>query len=423
MKKTFGKKLLQYRNIQGLTLREVEKKTGVSNGYLNQLEHNKIQEPSPHILHSLAKLYKVPYEHLLQLAGYLNPSDQTSAKKVLGVAYSLLEDLETEEEEELFKYLEFIRQRRRKKREEMKVSLKNPFLPKSSQEVKKQVKYLLSAAGVNEQLPTPKEDIIACAKLVEIGKLDLPNYEERWFKKGANFLKNALSKIKGLLDFKEEIIYINPKIHHSQKTFVTYHEVTHRILRWHKGLYNPHIDDDYSIDPRVAIGLEAEANLGASLIQFQIDRFAKELKDYPLGFASAIILAKKYETSLHSTFRKYVEDNHKPSALLILEVPINNKPENPQFLQLWYSLQSRKFTKEFGIVDWEKFYYPKHFIYDTIFSNSSKKVRSAEITLKNSSGFKKKCKLEAFFNKFNYFVLIYPVSRLRSRKKIIITDS
>jgi len=300
---------------------------------------------------------------------------------------------------------------------------KNTLLQQSSEEIKKRVGYLLLAAEVKDKLPTPKEDIVACAKLVEIGEAELSKYEEGWLKKGGNFLKSALSKIKGLLDFRETIIYANPNIHHSQKTFVTYHEVTHRILPWHEGLYNPHIDTDYSIDPRVATGLEIEANLGASLIQFQIDRFAKELKDLPLGLGSAIDLAERYETSLHSTFRKYVEDNNRPCALLVLEVLVNGTSDKQKILQLWYPLQSHKFTREFGMLDWEKLYYPGHPIYDTILSDSLEWVKTGEIFLKDLSGFKKKCRIEAFYNTFNHFVLIYPVPRLPSRKKIIIAES
>ena len=73
--------------------------------------------------------------------------------------------------------------------------------------------------------------------------------------------------------------------------------------------------------------------------------------------------------------------------------------------------------------DWEKLYYPKHPIYDTVLSDSLELVKIGEIVLEDLLGFKKKCKIEAFYNTFNHFVLIYPVPRLPSRKKIIITDN
>lgn len=115
MGKVLGEKLRQCRNLKGLTLRDVEKKTGISNGYLNQLEQGKVKGPSPHILYRLAECYKVPYEGLLELAGYIFPADQNSKKKAEGVAFSLLKDLTSDEEEELLKYLEFIRQKKKGK--------------------------------------------------------------------------------------------------------------------------------------------------------------------------------------------------------------------------------------------------------------------------------------------------------------------
>ncbi len=305
----------------------------------------------------------------------------------------------------------------------MRISTESSLTTESTSEIKKQVKLLLKAAGVGDKLPVPKEDIVTCSKLVEIGQLDLSKYEEDWLGKGLNILKNALSKIRGLIDFKQKVIYVDPNIHPAQKTFVTYHEVSHRILPWHEGIYNPHVDTDYSIDPRVSTGLESEANLGASLIQFQIDRFTKELKDFPLGLGSAIHLAQRYETSLHSTFRKYVEDNHKSCALLVLEVLFDGTSDNQRMLQLWYSLQSYIFTLRFGKIDWEKLYFSGHPIYDTVLSDSLERIKTGEIVLKDLLGFKKKCRIEAFYNTFNYFVLIFPIPHLPLRKKIIIVDS
>jgi len=108
-----AEKLRQYRNLKGRTLREVEKETGVSNAYLNQLEQGKVKGPSPHILQKLANFYGVPYTNLLELAGYLIPKEEARAKRTAGVAFSLLKDLTKEEEEELLKYLEFMRQKKK----------------------------------------------------------------------------------------------------------------------------------------------------------------------------------------------------------------------------------------------------------------------------------------------------------------------
>lgn len=113
MSKELGDKLRQYRNLKGLTLRDVEREIKVSNAYLNQLEHGNIKQPSPHFLHKLADFYGVSYTNLLKLAGYFIPNKGAKTKKTAGVAFSLLKDLKEGEEEELLKYLEFIRQRKK----------------------------------------------------------------------------------------------------------------------------------------------------------------------------------------------------------------------------------------------------------------------------------------------------------------------
>jgi transcriptional regulator with XRE-family HTH domain len=110
MKMTLGGKLKQLRNIKGLTLRDVEEKTGISNGYLNQLEQDKIKKPSPHILHTLAEFYDFSYPSFLNLAGYIVPH----GIKISGFAFSR-KNLTPDEEEELLKYLEFIRLKKRSK--------------------------------------------------------------------------------------------------------------------------------------------------------------------------------------------------------------------------------------------------------------------------------------------------------------------
>jgi len=47
----------QMRTTNGLTLREVEQKTGISNAYLSQLETNKIKNPSYNKVKALCELY------------------------------------------------------------------------------------------------------------------------------------------------------------------------------------------------------------------------------------------------------------------------------------------------------------------------------------------------------------------------------
>lgn len=107
-----GAVLADLRTAKGLSLRDVEEATGksVSNAYLSQLENGKIQKPSPNVLHSLSGVYAVPYEALMEKAGYLLPSEDGGGPRRRLTAFAI-DDLTAEEEEELLKYLAFLRSR------------------------------------------------------------------------------------------------------------------------------------------------------------------------------------------------------------------------------------------------------------------------------------------------------------------------
>jgi transcriptional regulator with XRE-family HTH domain len=125
---SLGSYLRSLREVRRLTLRAVEKKAGVSNAYLSQLETDKIRKPSPACLYKLSKWYKVPYEDLMRRAGYpvpetseIDSSEQQIASVGSGRRFhssptlASFDDLTREEEETLLEYLAFLRSRKNKK--------------------------------------------------------------------------------------------------------------------------------------------------------------------------------------------------------------------------------------------------------------------------------------------------------------------
>lgn len=111
--------------MRGMTLREVEQRSGISNGYLTQLENNKIKEPSPNILYKLSQVYDVPYRQLMKAAGFIVPAPEKKIKTAASksdnprrlsiYALSTL-NLSPEEEEALIDYLKYLRFKFKKKR-------------------------------------------------------------------------------------------------------------------------------------------------------------------------------------------------------------------------------------------------------------------------------------------------------------------
>lgn len=81
-----GKYLKKLREEHGYSKRHVEniskqlytndRKRQLSNVYLIKLEEGAYQAPSPHKLKSLAEIYKVDYQHLMELAQYVEDEDE-----------------------------------------------------------------------------------------------------------------------------------------------------------------------------------------------------------------------------------------------------------------------------------------------------------------------------------------------------------
>jgi transcriptional regulator with XRE-family HTH domain len=114
--KDFGRYLKAMRESAGLTLRQVEEKTGraVKNGYLSQIESGTINKPSPGILWELASVYGVDYGDLLQRAGHRVPEANVPEREraIAGLPLHAFADLTEDERQQLVEYAAFLRQRR-----------------------------------------------------------------------------------------------------------------------------------------------------------------------------------------------------------------------------------------------------------------------------------------------------------------------
>lgn len=283
--------------------------------------------------------------------------------------------------------------------------------PETATEVTNEVKRLLRAAGVTDHLPTPKEEILACARLLERGELDLAEYEATLTEKTLRFFHRAVSKVLGLLDRRTNIIYVDPCINNSRKLFVTYHEVIHNVLPWQKITVTQ--DDQFTLSAECENLFEAEANYGAADILFQCGRFETEARDYDLSIESALYLSSRYESSCHAALRRFVERNHRPCLLMIL-TPTSRECTNGQTsYYVVYSIPSIPFTTEFGEPLNLRFVNPEHTLGE-ILNNSG----HGEIVLADIKDFRRTCVVQSFSNGFKTFVLIYP-KEIHSSRKVV----
>ncbi|WP_461630865.1 helix-turn-helix domain-containing protein [Labilibaculum euxinus] len=111
---TLGNTLRNGRKTMGLTLRQVEESTKISNAYLSQLENDKIKSPSANILYKLSSLYKIPLNELLANAGIIEPkpkleSESSDHEDFISDIASSSEGMSTEERKEVLDYLKYIK--------------------------------------------------------------------------------------------------------------------------------------------------------------------------------------------------------------------------------------------------------------------------------------------------------------------------
>lgn len=107
---SLGSLLRSARTRLGLSLREVERRTGISNGYLSLLETGNARKPSPEFLAKLAEVYGTSYELLMELAGYQAPQPVPAARLIPGLDEP--NDLSPIEMEQLRAFIGFLRSSR-----------------------------------------------------------------------------------------------------------------------------------------------------------------------------------------------------------------------------------------------------------------------------------------------------------------------
>lgn len=80
---SFGDYIKQLRLDNKLTLRDLERLSGVSNAYLSQVETGKRAIPSPDILKKIHQPLNISYENLMEKAGYISSRNELTTYDLL----------------------------------------------------------------------------------------------------------------------------------------------------------------------------------------------------------------------------------------------------------------------------------------------------------------------------------------------------
>ena len=108
---TLGSCLRAARDRSGLSLRAVERATGLGNAHLSQIETDTIGKPEMAILWDLAALYGVEFTRLLELAGYVDrPSGRQRQR--MTVALRAMSELSPADQAEALRYMAELKARR-----------------------------------------------------------------------------------------------------------------------------------------------------------------------------------------------------------------------------------------------------------------------------------------------------------------------
>jgi HTH-type transcriptional regulator, competence development regulator len=109
---TLGAALRTARAARGFSLREVERRTGIRNAHLSQIETDTIAKPEMAILWDLASLYGVDFARLLALAGHSGGDTRGGRRRRMTVALRALGELSPGEQDEALRFMAELKARR-----------------------------------------------------------------------------------------------------------------------------------------------------------------------------------------------------------------------------------------------------------------------------------------------------------------------
>jgi Zn-dependent peptidase ImmA (M78 family) len=274
---------------------------------------------------------------------------------------------------------------------------------------------LLREAGAYGSFPTPVANIMNAAKvhLDEQNSLD-SNMIHRLYRKATDVIKHALDKVLGIFDVRANTIYYDHSIHKAKKPFLLLHETGHSYLDWQKATYAFLEDGKGNLEPEVSEAFECEANVFASEVLFQVDKFTTLAEDMPLALATPMSLAQKFGASIYSSVRRFATTTSRCCVILVLEPPLVTN--GVAVFALRRPLPSKSFLLKYGDVVWQpdfsRLNFPSRAL-PHIGRSIQKVVKPAKIEITIAEE-KHRFTAEAFNSTQNVFLLLYPESQIVS---------
>lgn len=405
-----GAVLAEGRQAAGISLREVQRRTGIHNAHVSQIEKGHIERPEVGLLFQLAELYRLDFGRLLELSGHLAGGDGPGIRRaVTAAALRAVGELPRARQAEALSYLQRLAKPPR------------PSKPDMSEAGRRRVAAVaeraLEWAGAIDVVPTPLDELakaVGIAEIKEAAELpeDVAAHKPRVWK-----------RVLGAIVFPAKTIYVDRESQiEPRANFTQAHETAHMLLPWHEAAFR--LDDEKQLFYGTRDELELEANYAAAHLIFQGHRYHERALQNEVSIATPIELAQQYGASLHASIRFYVERHPDPVAVLVA----GRYTQFDGTLPIWTSFESESFLERFGrfadqpgaglsVVEPDL---PLGQIAATVRETDG--VVSDTITLIDFHGDARRFVAEGFFNRYSVFIMVSPYRRVKvGRRTRVVT--
>jgi transcriptional regulator with XRE-family HTH domain len=110
MAESLGKTLAAARVKRNWSLREVERRTGIHNAHLSQIETGAIERPAPNVLWALAEVYELDLRELMRMSGHVEAAVAATPGSVVGAALRELGEMTPGQQEQVLKFIKKIQE-------------------------------------------------------------------------------------------------------------------------------------------------------------------------------------------------------------------------------------------------------------------------------------------------------------------------
>lgn len=316
---TLGERLRALRTEQGLSLREVERRSGINSGYLSQLERNEIANPTPSVLNKVAAAYDEPFTVLMRWAGYVEDDTQGLSPNAQR-ALNLLGDDFTDEELAAIKGVLNIVRRRSDTAAFSAVHRTDLILDVDELTVIRRhaMGVLREMDAFRSDLPVDLDEALAVARLVKAGVIELTLDERRRLRERFRdaLIDVGLAAIQGIVHLDRNEVYVKPDMHEMRKRFVLGHEIGHKVLPDHRLVF-AHLETKERLSLEFNDRLERQANQFSIELLSKGDQLRQEFDDSPPSLHRLRELADDYAISLQATARHLAEESKQAIAIAV----------------------------------------------------------------------------------------------------------